>query len=87
MIMPDISIPDMSMPGMSPHHGHRCSGVKQVPPGDQHHGGKAATDDQPFPSKDRLQRIYPFVQSKLYRIQLDFSAPTDTPPALARNVP
>ena len=37
--------------------------------------------------KDRLHRIYPLVQSKSYRIQLDFSAPTDTPLALARNVP
>jgi hypothetical protein len=50
-------------------------------PAGMRRGDRRVADDRPFPSSDRLQRIYPFVQSKLYRIQLDFSAPTDTQPA------
>ena len=86
-IVPHSWTPGMTMPGMS------ISGIavfdrKQVGPGKEHHGGQAATDDQPLLPKDGLQpEIYPFVQLKSYRIQLDFSAPTDTPFALARNVP
>src|SRR5437868_892307 len=74
----------MSMPDISTRH--RSARAKKIPPGGCcHEKGSRRRSAALF--EGGLQKIYPLDQSNLYRIQLDFTALTDKPAALALNVP
>ena len=57
--------------------------MQQIEPAANDHGEEASADNPTFTLQQGLQAFYPFDQLKGYKIQLDFSAPISSPPALA----